>query len=242
MKESSRHRRLLKKFTDYGLKALEQNEILELLLGYTLGEDEARQTADDLLYRLGSVTAIMDMNVEGLIRIGKLSEKSGVLLNLVPKVLRRYCVDNLNVPNLRFDNLMALGEYCTAKYIGTTDEVLSLVLIDGKARLVGFEIVQVGSLASASVNIEKIAEILFAYDVPYFVLVHNHPDANILPSEDDKESTYYISEQFSCLGKKLLEHIIVYNNRFMPVLKYMEMEEYHIAKNFVRGLFDNDYS
>jgi DNA repair protein RadC len=242
MKKMTRHDKLLKKFLEYGLNAFEQNEILELLLSFTLPEEEARLKSDELMYRLGSATAIMDMNIEGLIRVGKLSEKSAVLLNLVPKVLRRYCVDNMNVSKMRFDDLISLGEYCTAKYIGTTDEVLSMVLINEKAGLDGFEIIQVGSLASASVNIEKIAEILFAYNSPYFVLVHNHPDANVVPSEEDMEVTDWIREQFSYLGKTLLEHIIVYNNRFMPVLKYMELEDEKRAQEFVQCFLGNRFS
>lgn len=216
---------LLKKFLNEGLEAFEPDEVLELLLEYVVSEPVAKAKAKKLLQQLGSVTSVMDMRLEGLIRIAELGEKSATLLNLIPKIIRRYYIDNLDVSNLEFDDIENLGAYCTAKYIGTTDEVLSIIMIDDKAHFIGFEVIQVGSFSAASINLEKIAEILFAYDAPYFVLVHNHPDARISPSDADVNSTYYVKQYFESFEKELLEHIIVYNNRYMPIIMYLIEEE-----------------
>lgn len=229
--KKARHYELVKRFDDSGISDFEQEEILELLLGYVLSDDESERRAKALISRLGSVSAVMDMRVEGLTRVEKLSEKSAILINIIPKIMRRYCIDNLDVKNTVFDHLERIGEYCTARYFGSTDEVLSMMLINERGRFAGYEVVQVGSLASAHVNVEKMAEILFAYDVPYFVLVHNHPDGELLPSEADIKITFWAQKYFKRLGKVMLEHLIVFNNRYMPIIKFAEMEE--------AGMFDD---
>ena len=66
---------------------------------------------------------------------------------------------------------------------------------------------------------------MFAYDAPYFILIHNHPDPNIRPSNGDVETTYWLELYFRQLGKRMLEHIIVFNDRYMPVMKYMIDED-----------------
>ena len=225
MDNKTRHEKLLEEFLDRGLKGFKQEEILEMLLGYVVSDNEANRISKKLLSHLGSVTAVMDMRVEGLIRVGDLSEKSATLLNMLPKIIRRYYTDKLDVENMTFDNLENIGAFCTARYIGATDEVLSIILIDEHAKIMGVEVIQVGSFSAASVNFEKIAEILFAYDAPYFILVHNHPDGELQPSDCDIEVTYWVGYYFEFLGSKLLEHIIVYNNRYMPIMRYMDLED-----------------
>ena len=220
-----RHEQLIARFMEYGIDRLEPYEIVEMLLGYVYSDDQAELKSKELLRRLGSTTAIMDMRVEGLIRVGKLRERGAVLLNIIPKIMRRYCVDNLDTKGMVFDTLEKIGDYCTARYYGSTDEVLSMLLIDEYGMLMGYEVIQVGSLASASVNIEKIAELLFAYDAANFVLIHNHPDGDMVPSEEDINITVWIREQFQRLGKKLVEHLIVYNNKYMPILMCVDMNE-----------------
>ena len=225
MNRKTWHEELLTRYREHGLSGFEQDEALQLLLGYVLSEEEAKRRSKELLLRLGTLNSVMDMRVEGLIRVGELGEKSATLLNMLPKVIRRYYIDKLNVPSMRFDDLGNVGAYCTARYIGSTVEVLSLVLVDENARFIGYEVIQTGSFSRASVNIEKMAEILFAYDAPYFILIHNHPDPDIRPSDGDVETTYWLELYFRQLGKRMLEHIIVFNDRYMPVMKYMIDED-----------------
>ena len=237
MNRKTWHEDLLERYIERGLRDFEQDEVLQMLLGYVLSEDEAKRKSRELLLRLGSITSVMDMRVEGLVRVGELSEKSATLLNMLPKVSRRYYIDNLDVPSMRFDDLRNIGAYCTAKYMGSTDEVLAIVLVDEKAAFMGYEVIQTGSFSRASVNIEKMAEILFAYDAPYFILIHNHPDPDIRPSDGDVETTYWLELRFRKLGKRMLEHIIVFNNRYMPVMKYMieedsKYDDFHSCKFF----------
>jgi len=196
------HEELLKRFNEYGLESFEQDEMLEILLGYVLSDETAGQKAKELLRHLGSVNSVMNMRVEGLIRIAGLSEKCAVLLNIIPKIVRRYRVGNVKTKGETFDTLEKIGEFCTAKYFGATDEVLSMMLLDSKCRFLGYERVQVGSLALAAVNIEKIAQILFAYDASYFVLIHNHPDGELLPSVEDINTTLMVKENLIILEKQ----------------------------------------
>lgn len=221
--ENKLHKKLMQCFKESGLEGFEQSEIIAALLGFTVSEEELMEKSELLLRRLGNLSSVMDMSVEGLKRIGEISESSAIILNAIPGVLRRRYTDIIESRKLKLNVLENLGAYCTARYFGFTDEVLSMVMLDNEGGLIGHEVIQVGSRASASVNIEKIAQILYSYDAQNFVLIHNHPDGNMKPSESDVGTTDYITRYFTKLGKNLVEHLIVYQDKYMPIKLFTRM-------------------
>ena len=218
--DKSLHKNITQRFRENGFEGMEQSEVLMALLGYTIPADELEEKSNLLLSKLGNLSSVMDMRVEGLMRIGDISEYSAVLLNIIPGVLRRRQTDVIEKGKLCFKSIAEVAEYCIARYFGFTDEVLSLVMLDNNGMLVGYEVIQVGSRASANVNLEKIAQLLFSYDAPNFLLVHNHPDGNLTPSDIDIQVTEVIEVRFSALGKNLLDHLIVCHDRYMPIKHY----------------------
>lgn len=225
LEQNTERDRILDKFLSSDIESMQDIEFLEALLLFVLPIDKTRGVAQALLDHLGTLTAVFDARVEVTKRIPGVSESTATLLKLVPMIMRRYGMDQNEAEGNVYDTLEKVGSYCTARYFGENDERLSVMLLDGKRKMLGFETVQVGSLSYASVNYEKIAELLFAYDATCFVMVHNHPSGIMTPSEDDMVVTEWIERKFERMNKILLEHLIVYGSRYMPILKYISEHE-----------------
>ena len=203
---------------------LDPVKTLEVLLRFAISGKDAYNVSEALLDHFGSLSAVMDASWESLIRVPGINSNAATILKLIPMVMRRYGMQKLMPKDECFDTIEKVGGYCAARYFGATDEVLSIMLMDESRRMLGFEIIQVGSLSYANVNCEKIAELLYAYDARCFVLVHNHPGGVMMPSKEDISVTEWIMKRFDCLDKTLLEHFIVHGNSYMPIINMQRIK------------------
>ena len=215
---------LLNRFKKDGLDGFEQSEMLELLLSFSTPRRDVGEIANRLLERFGCISSIMQARPQALMGVDGVSEYTATLINCVPMVMRQYCRDVVGMEDEEFDSVEKLGAYCTARYFGSTDEVLSVMLLDEDRRLLGMEVIQIGSRTQASVNVEKLSELIFSYQATCFVLVHNHPDGKVEPSEADAVVTEWLSDHFESMGVYMLEHIIVSGHRYMPIKEFLNKE------------------
>ena len=216
--------RIRNRFEHESLDGFEPHEVLELLLQYAIKRKDVNPIAHALLDHFGSLSATMEASKEELMRVEGVGESAASFLRMIPQFGRRYGLDKLHNGRV-FESLDSIGAYCVNRYVGETDEVLSLMLLDESFRMLGWETVQRGSLSCSTVNLEKLAEVVFRYDAPAFILVHNHPNGTIFPSVSDLDTTYRIREIMGNFNRVMLEHIIVANNRYFPIVRYLERQE-----------------
>ena len=218
----SNHRnRIRKRFDSEGLDSFEAHEILELMLQYTIPQMDTNPLAHRLIEHFGSFHGVLDASREELLRIDGVGDRTAVFLRLIPQIIRQYSLDKQDL-NICFQNVDEIGNFCVSKYLGVKEEILSVMLLDDSYKLLGFEKLQVGSISCASVNPEKLGELIFRYGASSFVLVHNHPNGKLNPSEADEEVTERIKDIFLFFNRRLLEHFIVTSTHYLPLMKYMQ--------------------
>ena len=193
--------------------------VLETLLMLVMKQQEAHDLAGKLVLKFGSAKAVFEARYEVLIRFEGINDSVATLLRLVPLLMRRYCMDQCDVTATTFDCMKKMADYCIARYIGTTDEALSILIMDKNYKFLGFEIVQTGSLSRAAVNEERIAELLIAHNAKYFILAHNHPSGDLSPSIDDITTTHDLHRMFKYVGIQMVDHFIIYGKRYVPILE-----------------------
>lgn len=222
--------RLRKRFLAEGIDSFAPHEILELLLFYAIPQQDTNPISHELINKFGSLSAVMDANIEDLVKISGISEYSAALLKLIPKAGTMYNLDKID-SGQTFEDIEKIGEYCVYRYFGETKEVLSVMMLDNNLRMLGFEFLERGSQSGVSVNPERLGELLFRYNASLFVLVHNHPSGLLEPSKEDAEITQVISSIMSPFNKVLLEHILVVDNEYLPLMKYLRQKGYYFYES-----------
>jgi len=95
-------------------------------------------------------------------------------------------------------------------YMETLDrEELVVALLDTKHRLIGFNVVSVGTIDAslvAPVNVFKPAILANAATI---LLAHNHPSGDASPSPQDLQITRRLIEAGRILDLEILDHIVV---------------------------------
>ncbi len=215
--EGHRHR-LRERFRQAGLEDFAPHEVMELLLTYAIPRRDVNADAHALIDRFGSVAGVLDATPEELCEVDGIGEQAVLLLKLIPAVLRRYNTDKCNLGE-PMDTVAKLGAYLHARYTGVTHERVYLLLFDNAMRLIDCCHIGDGAVNCANVTVRRIAELAFAKHAACAVLAHNHPRGLAIPSGSDCEITEVISNALDILGIPLLEHLIVTENSYSPILR-----------------------
>jgi DNA repair protein RadC len=150
--------------------------------------------------------------VEG---IGK---SAAVLIKLIPQLCRRY-QENLDRDKNWIFSYDEAGKYLVSKFIGRSDEVIILMLLDSKNRMIYCGVVNEGTATTANIYVKKIVKLAVQYNAVYAILSHNHPSGNCMPSKQDISSTQWIYDALLTIEVKLIDHIIVSGSDYLSLAK-----------------------
>lgn len=95
------------------------------------------------------------------------------------------------------ENELQLREHFYALYLNTA------------ARVIGYELISVGGIDQAPVDVRMVAAPALGVMASSVVLCHNHPSGANVPSDADKIITKRLRDGLLLLGIKLIDHIIL---------------------------------
>ncbi len=210
--------RLRERFVQSGLDDFARHEVIELLLTYTIPRQDVNQTAHTLIDRFGSVAGVLDALPEELQEVEGVGPKTIVFFKLLPATYRRYVTEKCAAGE-PMDTVAKVGDYLHALYTGVTVERVYLLLFDNSMRLIECRLMCEGSVNCSHVTVRCIAEAALTKRAACAVLAHNHPGGMAIPSGTDREVTDVIFNALGILNIPLLEHIIVTENTYSPILR-----------------------
>jgi DNA repair protein RadC len=103
----------------------------------------------------------------------------------------------------------AVKQYLTLKLAPESREVFGVLLLDQRHRVLRFEVLFQGTLATCSVHPREVVKAAISSNAAALILVHNHPSGDPSPSEADKALTFRLREALALVDVRTLDHIIV---------------------------------
>ena len=88
-------------------------------------------------------------------------------------------------------------------------ETAYCAILDRKCAIIGIIKIGEGNDAATIMNMDKAFQAAILCNGCYISLCHNHPSGNLNPSSDDKRITNQFKQASICLGKRLIDHIII---------------------------------
>ena len=205
---------VLKPFYDENGTLCEQ-ELLSCLLSYATKETTAKEHASMLLSRIGKLSLVLATPLSMLKEAG-ISESEAALLSLLLPLKRRAWEEVAKKKS--FEAVEEIGQYFVRLYGGFSMERVYMMTLNEKMEMIRTMPVSDGSVNSVSFQSRAIVEKAFAEGATYAVLAHNHPRGELEPSQEDVYTTAALVEAFDTVGISLLEHIVVAQGAFMPLL------------------------
>ena len=213
--------RLRERYDRSGMDDYADHEILELLLTYAIPRGDVNGQAHALIDRFGSVAGALDALPEELCEVKGIGPEAARFLTMLPSVFRRYAMHKTE-PGKPMDTLAMIGEYLHAKYTGVTFERVYLLLFDNSMRLIDCCHLDDGAVNCSKVTMRRVAELCLFKHASCAVLAHNHPMGLAIPSSADIEVTHSVENSLETVGVTFLEHIIVTENSYAPILRHQK--------------------
>lgn len=94
-------------------------------------------------------------------------------------------------------------------FAGLDREHFMVLGLDAKHRIIGINVVSIGSLSLAIVHPREVFKPLILMNAAAWLCAHNHPSGDVTPSAEDRALTKRLREAGELLGITLLDHIIL---------------------------------
>ena len=178
------------------------------LLSACMPKDEAEEAARELLARFSGAAGVFECDIGTLQTMPHLNANAAMLLSLIPAVARYTRAERVK-KGRSVTCLSDAGECLKDRFLGEKYELLCMLSMDEKGRLIAFDTLQRGTVDETAFYARNIAETALRRNARYIVLSHNHPHGTASLSRADAASTEGILSVLSPLGVLLLDHIVV---------------------------------
>ncbi len=200
--------RLRDRFLSAGLESFAEHEILELLLYFAIPYKDLNPLAHRLIERHGSLSAVLDADIDTLLLTEGVGPNAAFLLNLIPDLLRYYRIAKLN-PSYTFYDLKNIQEYAYTLFFGINHEILYLICLNQHNSIIKVEKIEEGGIDTVNTELRRIIMAALHNKSSNIILLHNHPSGNLKPSADDILLTNHLAHILSSLGIGFLDHLII---------------------------------
>lgn len=202
--------RLRKRFSKSGFAGMAQHEVIELLLTLAIPRKDVKKPAKALLAHFGNLRGIFDASFDEVRKIPGIGTVAPVALRIIREAANLYLQQKAEI-EMSFSCPQTLYDFWRAKLGGLRDEVFEVAYLDSAHRLLsdGVERLEEGTIDRAAVYPRRIMEAALRRDAAAVIFAHNHPNEDLIPSEQDKVLTRALVLAATTLQINVFDHIIV---------------------------------
>jgi len=220
-------KRLREKFLKSGLAGFHDYEIVELLLTLGSPRKDCKQQAKEAIKRFKTLRGVLAAPPEELQQIEGIGSHSAFGIKLVQEVAREFLKEKI-LDKPFYKSSHEIFDYLYHSMRDLKKEVLKIIYLNSQNQIIETVDLFEGTVNSSSVSPREVIEGALKYNAVSLIFVHNHPSGNPEPSTNDKELTRELVYAGKIMRIKVLDHIIIGNNRFFSFADEGLIEEYEM--------------
>ena len=205
---SSHRQRMYKRAEQAGFENFAEHEMLEYLLFFAIPRKDTNGLAHDLIQHFGSFAQVLEASEDTLQEVPGVGPATARLLHSFLPVYNYYARSRQNKVH-RLKDSAAVMEYCRALFAGISHEILYMIALDDKRRLL--RTIKLGEGLANTVETSRALVVAKAVEAKAsgVILAHNHPGGMAIASEADMVSTIAIMNSLITVNIPVLDHVIV---------------------------------
>ena len=200
--------RLRDRFRRAGADAVQDYELLELILFRAIPRRDVKPLAKELIAKFGGFAEVLSAPMGRLMEVKGVSENVATELKIVhaasvklaqARVLNRPVISSWN-------DLLA---YCRAAMADEKTELFRILFLDKKNILIADEVQQRGTVDHTPVYPREVVKRALELGASAIILVHNHPSGDPTPSRADIDMTNQIVAAARALNIRVHDHLVI---------------------------------
>ncbi|MDR1333854.1 MAG: DNA repair protein RadC [Holosporaceae bacterium] len=204
-------KRLRQRFIRSGLTCFAEHEIVELFLTLCLPRKDVKPLAKALLQKFGSIHAIFDAPIDELNQIKGMGTVAPIAVGMIKSFAEIYLNEDIPTDQCIIDNYERLEKFWRLRLGGLKNEVFEVALLNTCLGLLKDGVIRLeeGIVNRTNAYPRKIMEYALQNHASAFIIAHNHPSGNVLPSDNDCILTQKIEQAAESLELCFIDHVIV---------------------------------
>ena len=219
IKEIPLNDRPREKMAANGAAVLTDAELIAILLRTGTAEKSAidiasEMTADGGLYkRLAGITRLNELtNIKGLGQA-----KAATVLAALE--IGRRIASAKPIEKIHLSCPQDVADFLMPRLRYAAKEQFVVILLNGKNKVIGTEVVSEGSLSSSVVHPREVYAPAILHHAAAIMVAHNHPSGDPKPSLEDEEVTRMLSRSGKVLGIPMIDHVIIGDGNYYSFLE-----------------------
>jgi DNA repair protein RadC len=202
------HRERLRcKLLARGPAALDDYEIIEVLLMAFIPRRDVKPLAKTLLQKFGSLSGMLAAPAADLMKVDGIGETVAAYIKAMAELQSRTGLEQISQRSV-ISSWSALITYVRQELQHEKREQFRVLFLDRKNQLIADEIMNHGTVDHAPVYPREIARRALELSASSLILVHNHPSGDPKPSRADIDMTREIIDALTPLQITVHDHLI----------------------------------
>jgi len=220
-------RRLREKFIQSGLTGFHDYEIVELLLTLGSPRKDCKPQAKEAIKRFKTLRGVLEAPSEELQEIPDIGPHSVFGIRLVQEVARRFLKEKI-LDKPVYKSAQEIFDYLYHSMRDLKKEVFKVIYLSSQNQIIEIADLAEGTVDSSFVFPRQVTEGAIKHNAASLILVHNHPAGNSEPSKSDRDLTRDLVYAGSIMRIRVLDHIIIGDNRYFSFAGEGLIEEYEM--------------
>ena len=209
IKDWSDEERPRERVVAHGVEAVSTAELLAILIGSGTPELTSVDLMRNILSDHGdSLRTLCTLTRHQLQEYKGIGLAKAITLQAALELGKRLMLETKG-PRHKFTGSVDVYEYFSVRMRDLSHEECHLLLLDVKNQFVGHHVVSRGGIAESTVDVRLVLRQALLAGAPNFILAHNHPSGNPIPSRQDDELTKRLSAACNSVSLRMLDHIII---------------------------------
>lgn len=194
-----------------GIEALSNSELFAIILQKGTQKENVIDMSNRLLSKY-SIDKLSECSLTELKDIPGIGDAKAMQIMAISELSKR--IKGGSIAEKVVSNSEDVAKYYMEKLRDKKKEHFIAVFLDSKNKIIKDELISIGILNASLVHPREVFKEAIKHSANSIILVHNHPSGDILPGDSDREVTKIINETGKILQIKLLDHVIISQDKY----------------------------
>jgi len=205
--------RLRERFIKGGLTGFADYEVVELLLSLGTPRKDCKPQAKEAIKKFKTLRGVLSASMDELQLIKGIGPHSAFGVKLMQDVAREYLKEQI-IDKHAFKSSQEIFDYLYHSMRDLKKEVFKVLFLTSQNQIIDTADLFQGTVDRAAIAPREIVEQALAHNAAALIFAHNHPTGICEPSKSDKDITRDLVFAAATVQIKILDHLIIGNNRY----------------------------
>jgi len=201
----------------YGSENLSDAQLLAILLRTGLQNTSAVELARNIIKHFEDLTSLEAASISELCSIKGISTAKAVQIKAGLEIGKRSLSRKKPIQK-KFKSSKEIADYYMPYLKNLKKEIFKVVLLNGRNKFIKDVTISQGSLNASLVHPREIIKEAIKESASALIFIHNHPSGEPKPTKSDMEITNRLIKACDLVGLRVLDHIIIGDNKYVSFL------------------------